>query len=374
MMKRNLNMNNFCTFIFLLIAVMITGCMEIETKIIMQLDGGAVIKETIRVHKELLDFTDDQGNSLVMPFLEKPACEERAAIFGTGTVLTKQEIKNLTGGVKVLEAEYKIPDINNLYVVNPYLSYTNYREMGKAKFLLAPLYKSQAYTGARAGQMSLSITTEKQGAGQKAVGKGEPRIPIPAPVELQKYRNLQPIFKDLMKEFKISVSFQCYASLHTCFGYRDRSSKPRSCEIFSFSGADYDNTGGLLLDNDEIMQELLRQKFWDYNFVRAFQDFPNNMTVPVVSDSGSPYAGWKGSSIVGIFFPPTKAMFQKYFEGKSLDYSEWGPSKPENLVPALFEKIGFDPAKDTMKDALQKPGVKAPEEGKEAAKPVEEAK
>jgi hypothetical protein len=118
------------------------------------------------------------------------------------------------------------------------------------------------------------------------------------------------------------------------------------------------------------MQELLRQKFWDNNFVRAVQDFPNNMTVPVITDAGSPYGNWRGTGGVGIFFRPSKAMFQKYFEGKSLDYDQW-QSSGKNIHPAVFEKIGFDPEKDTMKATLQKPEAKAPEAEKA---PIEAAK
>lgn len=360
-------------FLFLLfVAVHFTGCMEIETKIIMQHDGGAVIKESIKFHKELLDFTDESGKPVVGQFIEKAACEERAKLFGTGTVLVTHTIKNLNGGVRALEAEYKISDINELFVINPYLCFTNYKEMGNAKFTLKPLYKSNPYGGGNAGEMALNIVTDKPGVGQKTIGKGEPLIKPPSPSILQKYRNLQPIFKDSMRKFKVSVTFQCYASLYTGFGYRDRSSKPRSCEIFSFSGADYDNTGGLLLDNDEIMQELLRQKFWDFNFVRTAQAFPNNATVPVVTDAGSPYAGWRGSAGVGVFFKPTKAMFQKYFEGKKLDYNQWA-SDGKNAVPAEFDKIGFDPAKDTMKSAQQE-DKKAEADKSTETKQVEPAK
>lgn len=364
-------MNKLIGVLAVFLVTMLSGCMEIETKIVMQLDGGAIVKETIRIHKELLDFTDDAGKPIVMQYLEKSACEERAKAFGTGCVLQTHSVKSLNGGVKILEAEYRIADINELYVINPYLCFTNYKEMGNAKFTLTPMYKSNPYGGGNAGEMQLNIKTEKPGVGQKTIGKGEPLIKPPVPTVLQKYRNLQPIFKDLMKEFKVSVSFQCYASLYTGFGYRDRSSKPRSCEIFSFSGADYDNTGGLLLDNDEIMQEILRQKFWDFNFIRAAQDFPNNMTVPVVTDAGSPYAGWRGTSGVGIFFRPSKALFQKYFEGKKLDYDQW-QSSGKNIQDAVFEKIGFDPEKDTMKSSQQV--APKPEEAKEPAKPAEGTK
>jgi hypothetical protein len=319
--------------------------MEIENRIILQLDGSAVIKENIRIHKELLDFTDDSGKPLIMNYLEKSVCENRAKDFGTGAVLRSHSLKSLNGGVKLLEAEYTISDINNLNIINPFLSYTNYKDMGFAKFLIKPSYLTWNGHGFdNAGMMSISVITEKPGVGQKPISKGEPRLKSPTPVTLQKYRDLQPIFVELMKEFKISVVFESYAPIMTNYGLRDKPAQPRACEIFAFSGADYDNAGGMLLDNEEIMQELLRQKFWDYNLIRTVSDFPNNLTVPVISEAGSPYGNY-GTGARTICFKPSKPLFQKYFEGQILDL---GYPKNEK-VPAEFEKIGYDPEKDTRK-------------------------
>jgi len=362
-------MIKFISSMLMVLLFVLTGCMQIENRIIIQYDGGAIIKEKISAHKELLHFTDDSGNPLILPFMEKAACENRAKAFGTGTVLKSHTIKNMNGGVKVMEAEYAIPDINNLYLINPFLCYTNYKDMGFAKFSLKPSYKTwHAYGYGNAGLMVLDVVPEKPGTGQKGVGKGEPRIKPPAPVELQKYRNLQPVFKNLMKDFKVSVIFESYAPIMTNYGYRDRTSAPRSCEILSFSGENYDNAGGLLLDNDEIMQELLRLKFWDYNFIRSAQDFANNMTVPVVCDGGSPYAQY-GAGQRGICFKPSKIMFDKYFEGKTLDLGPW---LKHEQVQADFAKIGYDPAKDMrIAPAKAKP---AASENPPAEKPAEAAK
>lgn len=344
--KKYAYLNKLLVLVLSVLFLSLTGCMEFENRIILQLDGSAVIKETIRVHKELLDFTDESGKPIIMNYLEKSTCEERAKAFGTGAVLKSHAIKSLNGGVKILEAEYTIPDINNLYIINPFLCYTNYKDMGFAKCQIKPSYATwHAYGFDNAGMVTFNVVTEKPGVGQKGVGKGEPLIKPPSPAILQKYRNLQPVFKELMKEFKVSVVFECYAPVMTNYGLRDRTSQPRSCEIFAFSGENYDNAGGLLLDNDEIMQELLRQKFWDYNFIRTAQDFANNMTVPVVCDGGSPYAQY-GAGGRGICFKPSKVLFQRYFEGKTLDLGPW---LKHEKVQADFEKIGYDPDKDTRK-------------------------
>lgn len=363
-------MNKFIIFIITIFLMTLTGCMEVETRIIMQLDGGAIVKETIKVHKELLDFKDDAGNPVIMQFLEKKACEDRAKLMGATVSLTNHAIKSLNGGVKMCEAEYKISDIRELNVINPFLCYSNYPQMGAAKFTLTPVMMTN-YFG-KCGEVMINVTTEKPGTSdQKRWQRGEPLIKIPSPAILQKYRILQPVFKDLMKEFKVSVIFESYASLYTNFGLRDRTSQPRSCELFSFSGSDYDNEGGMLLDNDEIMQELLRLKFWDLNFVRAAEAFPNNNTTPVVTGYGSPYGNtWgAGGGGVGVCFKASKQLWARYFEGKTLDLGPWMKNEK---VPADFEKFGFDPEKDTRKTSVKTPAAPAP--ATEGAKPAEEPK
>lgn len=321
----------------LFLFVSVTGCMEIENRIIIQMDGSAVIKESIKIHRELLDFNDESGKPIMMVYLEKTACENRAKAFGIGAVLKSHAIKNLNNGVKLLEAEYFIPDINNLNLINPFISYGNFKDMGLAKFVLRPKYtvNPSDHPYGVSGQMSVLIVSEKKGIVPSDTTR-------PSPLVLQQFRDLQPIFKDLLKEFKISVIFESYAPIVTSYGYRNKQSAPRSCEIFSFSGADYDRSGGLILDNDEIMQELLRQSFWEENIVNTTKDFANNLSVPIICTDG-PFVDYRIAKIAsrGISFKPSRQMFDKYFEGKNIDtYSVRTPFKAE------FDKIGFDPAKD----------------------------
>jgi hypothetical protein len=183
--------------------------------------------------------------------------------------------------------------------------------------------------------MTVSIVSEKKGVVPSDTTR-------PSPLVLQQFRDLQPIFKDLLKEFKISVIFESYAPIVTSYGYRNKQSAPRSCEIFSFSGADYDRSGGLILENDEIMQELLRQSFWEENIIKTTKDFANNLSVPVICTAG-PYVHYTfaGTSTRGISFKPSRQMFDKYFEGKNID--TWSVRTP---FKAEFDKIGFDPTKD----------------------------
>jgi len=333
--------------IFILL-ITFSGCMEIENRIILQLDGSAVIKENVRIHKELLAYSDDSGKAFILEYLEKSACEDRANAFGKGTVLRKHSLKNLKDGVKLLEAEYYIPDITDLYIINPYLGFTNYAEMGSCKLSIAPSYQNSP--GTIAGMLYLSIVPEKRGVGQQKIKANEPLIKPPSPIVLQKYRSLQPVFKHLMKHFKLSVIFEAYDTVDTNFGVRGKGSRPKSCEILSFSGSDYDNLGGLILDNDDIMQEVLQQKFWDYNFIKTAQNFRNNLSGPVVSDEGSPYAHYHRGEGAIISFKPSKHYFQKFFEGKELNL---GQHQKFKIIKAEFDQIGYDPNKDIKNVSLK---------------------
>ena len=352
-----ISLQKWATLVLMLLMVILTGCMEIEDRIVLGLDGSAVLKETIRVHNELLSFLDDSGKPLMVTYLEKAACEERAKLFHAEAVLRSHSLKTLNGGGKLLETEYYMPNINNLNVINPFLCFVNYKDMGASKVKMVPTLVWASTPDSVNGElMSVRIDTDKRGV-------DETNFANPSPIIVQKFRNLQPVFKSLMKEFKVSVVFECFAPIQTNFGWRDRNSSPRSCEILSFSGADYDNEGGLLLDNDEIMQELLRHKYSGLNFLRAADTFVNNQTVPVICSRGTPYA-YNHTGGRGIGFRPSKKMFMEFFDGKMVQ--RWGRPEP---IKAEFSNFGYDPDTDPRK-VPQKDVVIPPTEPAKIEKPV----
>ena len=332
--------------------------MEIENRFVVALDGSAVLKETIRVHKELLSFLDESGNPIMVSFLEIGAFEERAKVFHADCVLRTHSLKTLNGGGKLLEAEYFIPYLNNVNVINPYICFSNYKDLGVAKLVMfADLIWGGGGDGVGGKRVGINIQTAKRGI-------PETNFAPPSPIILQKFRNLQPVFKSLMKEFKISLSFESYAPVNTNYGMRDGNSRPRSTEMFSFSGADYDNGGGLLLDNDEIMQELLRQKFGSPNFLRAADTFVNNATVPIMCSRGSLFIADNHISGRGVGFQPSKKLFTDLFEGKLV--GGWS----ETPILADFKRIGYDP--DTDPRMIPKKEGVAPTEPAKTDKPVVE--
>ena len=69
------------------------------------------------------------------------------------------------------------------------------------------------------------------------------------------------------------------------------------------------------------------------------QQFARNHSLPVFIPYGSRHNGWRGGSDVS--FPPSRALFDKHFTGKKLNYNEWGGKKTDKLVPAEFKRIGW---------------------------------
>jgi hypothetical protein len=51
---------------------------------------------------------------------------------------------------------------------------------------------------------------------------------------------------------------------------------------------------------------------------------------------------WTGGG--NIHFRPSRALFDRFFAGKKLDFSAWGKSPPEKLVLADFKRIGYHPS------------------------------
>ena len=157
--------------------------MEIEKRNVVGIDGSAVLKETIRVHKELLSFLDESGKPIMISFLEKGACEERAKVFHAECVLRNYSLKTLNGGGKVLETEYYIPYLNNVNVINPFICFNNYKDLGSAKMVMfADLIWGGGGDGVGGKRVGINIQTEKRGL-------PETNFANPSPIILQKFRN-----------------------------------------------------------------------------------------------------------------------------------------------------------------------------------------
>ena len=125
---------------------------------------------------------------------------------------------------------------------------------------------------------------------------------------------------------------------HSAPGRFSRHTQPArqdvEADILDFSSENLDNWGGRFLENEEIMLEIARWRLAGSNIAAHTQNYPNNPTLPVYIPRSR--SDW----FDGVYFyvTPSRPLFDRYFQGKELDYRPWGKEPP---APADFNRIGW---------------------------------
>jgi len=317
-----------------------SGCLQVDTRIRLHEDGSATITEKLRFSKALLDLesTDDPALKL-RPLLQKQAALDRLKHMGKGIRLVSHKVREAEKGSRESVAVFKIPDLNDFRYVSPFLAYADYPKNNVIRVRLYPLYKSESYVGT-AGEMAVLFWPTKNPQRHHRPKKGERGPKRPSPVDLQVFRELRPVFRDVLREFKVRLTFESYAPIRTTgFGLRGQKAGVNHVDMINVSDTDLDRYGSNFFENEEVMVDLIQLKWGSQNVVAHTRGFASNHTVPLFLCWGSRFAPWRGSS--GIFFRPSRALFDRHFQGKKLDYGRWAKSPPNKLVPARFERIGY---------------------------------
>jgi hypothetical protein len=321
-----------------LCVLLLPGCVQLETHIKVHEHGTATVTERVRFSRRLLDLAGNKQAEL-LKLLSKEAVLERMKRMGEGVQLVSYELRDADGASKEGVAVFKVEDLNKFQYASPWLAYVDYPENSIVKFKMEPLYKSNAYGGGRAGMMCVSLQFAKKPVEEPRLREGETPLPGPSPLENQLYRELGPVFRDMLRDFQVRLRFESYAPLDSRFAMRDRRAEPKALDILNFSDKDLDSTGAAFLENEEIMIGLARRHFGAADIVTHVKDCENNQTLPVFTPFGSRHMWWTGSS--NISFRPSRQLFDKHFTRKMLDLSEWQASPPEKHVPAKFEEVGW---------------------------------
>lgn len=325
------------TLILAAMSLSTVGCFELETTITMRRDGGATVTERVRFSQRLLDFDAIQdGKIKVADLLSKAAVLDRMKHMGKGITLKSHEIKDAKNGAREAVSVFEIDDISELRYASPFLAYLDYADNNIVKVNVEPALISNSSGRWRAGTMTVwlqPLTTPKRDFNPR---EGDPPRKQPSPLELQKIRQVQPIFKEMMKGLKVKLTFKSYAPLRQVnFGYRGRRSGDDHCDWINFSSGNSDKYGVNILENEEVLLELLRGKAGGKNIVEHVAGFANNRTVPVFLGYGSRHGYISGER---ISFPPSKTLFDRHFAGKMLTFVfEKGPNRTR---PASFEEVG----------------------------------
>jgi hypothetical protein len=340
----------FGTFAFATLCL--SGCVEIETRIKVNPNGSATITERVRFSQQLLDLgSKEKGQLNIAQLLTKDAVQERMKQMGKKTRLVEHTVRDGEQGSKESVAVFQVDDINDFQYVSPFVAYMDYPENNTLKIEMKPLYKSGNYTG-QAGEMAITFRPLKAPKSEVRV-KDAPPEKGPAPRDLQVLRQLQPIFADLLKGFKLRLTFESYSPImSTGFGWRDRRTGTPIVDLINVTERDLDRYGVSVLENEEIVLDLLRGRFGSPNIAETVKQFQDNNTVPLVLIWGSANAPWRQSD--EITFKPSKELFERHFAGKTLDFDRW-QSTGKNIRPAKFDEVGWQP-KAAVKDS--KPPVK----------------
>lgn len=309
-----------------------TGCLQIETRITLMEDGSATITERLRFTRPLLDLAGERKADL-LKLLTKDGALERMKHMGKGMSLIRHQLRDAEGGSKESLTEFKIKDFNEFRYLSPWPSFVDYAKNNMVAFRLEPKYTCGSSGGQRwAGQIMVHVALLKRPRGP-ADTKTPP--PKPSPAEQQKYRELAPVLRDILKDFHVRLTFDSYSPVGGCsLGVRNRSSGATAVDLINFSSKDLDNWGGLFLRNEEVMLEVVRGKLAGPNITTHVRGYAGNLTLPVFS----PYKSAAWFRGIYILIRPSRPLFDRYFKGKMLDYRPWTRNPP---VRAEFNKIGW---------------------------------
>lgn len=320
-----------------ILALGTAGCFELETTIKMRRDGGATVTERIRFSQRLLDFdVNQEGKVKLAELLTKQAVLDRMQHMGQGIALSSHKIQEVENGARESVSVFEIDDISELRYASPFLAYLDYADNNIVKVHMEPALVSNSSGRWRAGNITVwlrPLTSPKRDLPPR---EGDPPRKPPSPLELQRIRQVQPLFKDMLKGLKVKMTFESYAPLKQVgFGYRGRRSGDYQCDWINFSSENFDKYGVSILDNEEVLLELLRGETGGKNVIEHVAGFANNRTVPVFLGYGSRHGRVSGER---ISFPPSQTLFDRHFAGKMLTFVfEKGPNRTR---PASFKEVG----------------------------------
>lgn len=331
------------TIAAMVLALAASGCFELDTRIKLNPDGSGTITEKLRFSQQLLDLGSKESGALrITELLTKEAVQERLKQMGKGVRLVSHEVRDVENGARESMAVFQVEDLNDFQYASPFLAYADYPQNSTIRCQVVPLLKSRNYAGL-AGEMAVAFRPLKPPVSEIKLKDGTPPPKGPSPRELQALRQVQPVFADLLKGFKLRLTFESYAPITaTGFGWRDRRSGTSIVDLIHVTDRDLDRHSVHFLDNEEIVLDLLRGRLGSLNVVETVKQFQDNQTVPLFLPWGSANAPWRQSD--EICFKPSRQLFDRHFAGKMLDFDRW-QSTGKNIRPAKFEEVGWTPKK-----------------------------
>jgi hypothetical protein len=322
--KRFMKMRQPLLAAFAALLLLVTGCVQIETLIVLNPDGSGKITERLNFSRKLLDLADHAGDDLKLePLLAREAVLERMKQMGQGIRLVSHEVRDGAQNSRESVTVFEIPNLADFTYVCPFVPRDAQTQAPRLKTVIRPSMGAMS-SWTPAGRVCVEFQPQ-------FVGKtiATTNLPSRSPLASQAFRDLRPVFQDLLEGLEIQVKFETYAPVELAFfgsGWRDANVRTRRVDLIDFApGRDLDAYGYPLLDNEEVMVDLLRGDFnspWVANTVR---EWAQNKTLPALHPGGE------------ILFRPSREYFDKFFIGKTLQYPGRGS------FPAKWEELGWTP-------------------------------
>jgi hypothetical protein len=314
-----------------LLLLLAGGCFQIETLVKMHEDGSATITERYQLSRRLLEFEKSEGGSLLSSELAKEAVLERMKLMGKGITLVSHEMRDGEAGSRESVSTFKIAELGEFQYASPFMAIPGYPGRCLMKCRLEPVLQSSSYL--RTGMVGVRFDPVVfAGGSPKPVG-AKPDDKAAAtnatPADLQIFRHLQPVIRDMLQGVRIKFTVECYAPVAVPMytPLRNQMSGTYRFDLIDFSDKDLDAYSSNFLDNEEIMLEMVQMKFGGPNIMGHLSGYGNNLTLPLFH-----------ANPPGLYHvPPSRYYFDKFFAGKSIGYY----NDPKTQKPAVFDEIGF---------------------------------
>lgn len=313
-------------FLFTLTA----GCMQINTRIRLNKDGSATITEKITFSRRLLDLAQKDKEIALLPLLSKARFMERATHMGKGTRLLRHTTRTVGKNNRQATAVYRIPDLADFTYVSPFILHADYAGQKSLKVEMT-IVKKGSYMGDFPGEICLTFLPASESNLSRTSEEEKNKTPRATPGEIQAYRNMIPVFSDILKGFQFRMTFECYAPIKTGFVWRGFAAEGhrKTMDLIHVTHKDLDISGSRFIENEEVMLNFLRWNIQPDKIRSYFRGWQHNTTLPILADQSG-----------AIWFRPSKPLFDKYLKGVTLEFKN-------GKRPASFDEVGYkDPTNE----------------------------
>ena len=344
MRKRGLSTPNGCakSLAVLCLAIVFCGCVQLETRIKLNADGSATVTERFRVLRSLLQI--EQGlqeptGTRFAQLLSRQRAAERLKEMGKGVTLVSHEVRDAEAGSREAVTVYRVADITDLTYASPFLMLDE--RVGKMSIKINPQYHDtwNQVGGILWVNFRHTSTTRKDHKNSERFDlltrrRESPRV-------RQGYRDIAPIFRDLLQGFQVRIVFENYGEILGSGGHAVhlfRYDRPTQINIvnYSYLGETGGRTGTHPLDREENMVDLIKL---------LFQNPKKNARG---RRKGAFLGHHTGRDYANAVIRPSPHYFKKYFEGKKIKLERHRPDIKPGTRQATYGDIG--------EPGLDKPG------------------